>query len=156
MIIKVSNLKIKIDNEDYKKFCIYKWSASKNGYVRTTNYYKNKKQKTKTLHRYIMNAKKGQIVDHIDGNKLNNSKKNLRFVNYFQNAQNRKGDSNKKYNLPKGVFLSGYKNKKYRVRVQTKYKGNYEGGYFSCIEDAVLKYNQLAKKVFGKYSRNSI
>src|SRR4051812_25890520 len=69
-----------IDEEDYENINKYKWSLS-DGYAIS---WKNGR-----MHRFIMNAEKGQIVDHINGNKLDNRKSNLRFVTASQNAQNR-------------------------------------------------------------------
>lgn len=39
------------------------------------------------LHRLIMGAEKGQIIDHIDGDGLNNTRDNLRFVTQAENAR---------------------------------------------------------------------
>lgn len=41
------------------------------------------------LHRYILNAPDHMLVDHINGNPLDNRKKNLRLVDHSGNAQNR-------------------------------------------------------------------
>ncbi|MBL0320755.1 MAG: HNH endonuclease [Alphaproteobacteria bacterium] len=40
------------------------------------------------MHRYIMTAKAGQEVDHINGNKLDNRKENLRLASHSQNCKN--------------------------------------------------------------------
>lgn len=42
------------------------------------------------LHRLIMNAQPGQIVDHIDGDTTNNTRDNLQFVSHSQNMQKRR------------------------------------------------------------------
>jgi hypothetical protein len=60
-----------IDEEDYDKVCIYKWRLS-NGYAIGG-------PKTIKLHRFIMNAENGLMIDHINGNKLDNRKSNLRY-----------------------------------------------------------------------------
>jgi hypothetical protein len=164
MEIIISNTKCYIDDCDFELFSKYRWSAHEKRYVKTTNnyvgYYKNKngkickKQKSIFLHRLILNAEKGQIVDHINGNRLDNRRCNLRITDYFGNARNRAGDFCKKSKLPKGVYFSGKPNKIYRVRLQTKIK-RFECGHFSCIAAAVLKYNELARKHFGEFARAS-
>lgn len=49
---------------------------------------------TKYLHRLISNAARGCLVDHIDGNTLNNQRSNLRIVSQHGNQHNAKGKSN--------------------------------------------------------------
>lgn len=56
------------------------------------------------MHRVIMGAKKGQIVDHINMNGLDNRRANLRFVDKYQSMQNRgHGSGSTKIRDPKGV-----------------------------------------------------
>jgi hypothetical protein len=50
--------------------------------------------KTKYLHRVIMKAPQGYLVDHIDGDTLNNQKNNLRIVSQHGNQHNAKGKVN--------------------------------------------------------------
>ncbi|MBN1786762.1 MAG: HNH endonuclease [Sedimentisphaerales bacterium] len=57
--------------------------------------YKNKKYTS--LPRFILKAKKGQLVDHINRNPLDNRRKNLRLVTARQNNLNRKLKSNTGY-----------------------------------------------------------
>lgn len=77
----VKNKIVKLDKEDYEKINSYLWHLDKNGYAQSS---------IGKMHRFIMNAKKGDsIVDHINGDKLDNRKENLRFVTFSQNAQNR-------------------------------------------------------------------
>ncbi len=70
-----------IDNDDFEKVSKNKWSFHHRGYV-----VRGKPQIS--LHRFIMNAQKGQMVDHINRNKLDNRKSNLRFVTSRQNQFN--------------------------------------------------------------------
>lgn len=75
----------KVDKEDYEKFSAGFWHLRNDGYT------SGKFGKLKgLLHRLIMNAEKGDLcVDHINHDRLDNQKNNLRFVSASQNAQNK-------------------------------------------------------------------
>ena len=70
----------KVDPEDYLKLSQCDWqlieNKSKNSYA--VRY--DDEGKYIKMHRIIMNAPKGSIVDHIDHDGLNNIKQNLRFA----------------------------------------------------------------------------
>ncbi len=74
----------KVDKDDYEKYKVGFWHLSK-------GYASGKFGKLKgSLHRFIMNAKKGDpIIDHKNGDKLDNRKDNLRFATHSQNSQNK-------------------------------------------------------------------
>ena len=71
-----------VDDIDYPRLIHYKWHYN-NGYVKT--WYKGRRLR---MHRLIMNAKPGQQVDHIDHDKLNNQRFNLRVCTMTQNNRN--------------------------------------------------------------------
>ena len=73
-----------IDEEDVTVIGDRKWAVSEQGYVVNRRGGKNTR-----LHREILNAKDGDIVDHINRNKLDNRKENLRFVSWDESAANR-------------------------------------------------------------------
>ena len=50
--------------------------------------------KTVYLHRFIMGTPKGMVTDHINGNTLDNRRKNLRVCTKSENNRNRAGDRN--------------------------------------------------------------
>ena len=80
--------KIIVDEEDYDRFGGLVWTATKMSKGSLTLYAKRcEKGKSVLLHRVVMNAQPGQVVDHIDGNGLNNSKANLRFVTHAENLR---------------------------------------------------------------------
>lgn len=76
------------------------------------------KQKGKkvTLHRFVLKAKSGQICDHINRNKLDNRRCNLRFINVSQNALN----SNIKAKGKSKFLRVSRHSKSWRVRIRVK------------------------------------
>ena len=78
-----------VDNDVFELIGHLKWYIHTHGYV--TRVFWNtetKKYYTVYLHRYVMGAKKGQEIDHINQRKLDNRKENLRFCNRSQNMHN--------------------------------------------------------------------
>ncbi len=82
-----------IDKEDYKKVIKYKWRAYKSRtkyketfYAMTDAKQSNGKYKTLYLHRLIMDAPKGYVVDHLNRDGLDNRKLNLKVVTQKENA----------------------------------------------------------------------
>jgi hypothetical protein len=98
-----------VDAEDYDRLMKHKWTASSSGpkcYAQ-----RNEKGHSIMMHREIMHAPKGMVVDHIDGNGLNNCKSNLRICTQGQNNYN---------NRPRGG-TSGFKGVSYD-KERGKYK----------------------------------
>lgn len=83
-----------VDEDDFEKFKNEKFSLS-DGYAH------NKKGR---LHRLITGAKKGEIVDHINGDRLDNRKENLRIVTAQENNRNRAKINNASSNYH-GVYF---------------------------------------------------
>lgn len=80
-----------IDVEDIDKCKKYKWKLLKNNYVCSRISFKedNKnKSKSLLLHRYLMNPSKNMVVDHINRNRLDNRKQNLRICTLSENNRN--------------------------------------------------------------------
>lgn len=83
-----------VDDEDYEWLSQWKWCAAKNS--RSGAFYaaRNEKPALILMHRQIMSAPRGLVVDHINHNTLDNQRANLRLVTYSQNLANRhKGQS---------------------------------------------------------------
>lgn len=91
-------LKCYIDTEDFSKIKDYHWSAYK---VKNEYYAQSFKNGKRTyMHRLIMETPDNLVVDHINGNGLNNVKSNLRNVTKQQNSSNRVNvPSNNKYGI---------------------------------------------------------
>lgn len=75
-----------VDAADYPKLRKYRWYAYRHG--RKIYAVCHAKGRTVYMHRMIMGPRKGYLVDHIDGNGLNNRRCNLRFCTAGQNRAN--------------------------------------------------------------------
>lgn len=87
MTVKVKDTNVLIDKEDLNTFNKFKWHISDTGYVVWRGILGSTK-KTVRLHRLVIGAKEGEIVDHINRNKLDNRKSNLRIVDHSTNVRN--------------------------------------------------------------------
>lgn len=131
-------LDVMVDDQDYEWLNQYYWQANKQLCVNT------KINGVRVLiHRLILNPDKNIEIDHIDGNRLNNQRSNLRLATSSQNKCNRG---------PRKDCVSGYKgvswhkqNKKWTARIMGDGKYRYLG-LFLNIQDAVNAYNQAAIK----------
>lgn len=80
---------VRISDEDLQRVAKYNWSIKPSG--NTFYAHTNVNNKTITMHRYILDLQSDEsIVDHIDGNGLNNTRNNMRIVDKAINARNRK------------------------------------------------------------------
>jgi len=96
------------------------------------------------LHRVISNAKEGDIVDHINRNKLDNRLVNLRNGTKSENNYNR--DSRNK--LGRGIYFDKY-GERYRACISHNNK-TLKLGSFKDINDAKIAYNKKAKEIYGE------
>lgn len=99
---------------------------------------------------FIPNPSGKPLVDHIDGNKLNNEISNLRWVTRNENMWNRKPHS-KKSDLPRGVHRVNRSNK-YSAIICHKGKNHYLGT-FDTPEEAAEVYEVTAQELFGEFYR---
>lgn len=131
-----------VDAEDYEKLSDFKWSYD-GRYARRTD----KENKKVYMHRVILEAGKGEIVDHINRNKLDNRKSNLRKASYQQNSSNSKLHRHN---------TSGYRGV-YRWKNYWRAAVTYEGkqiscGYYETKEEAAQAYNEKARELFGEFA----
>lgn len=76
-----------VDATDYEEIRKYRWRAIRHG--RNVYAATHKKGRTVYMHRMLMRPRKGYVVDHIDGNSLNNRRCNLRVCTPAQNLANK-------------------------------------------------------------------
>jgi len=131
-----------IDLED-KEQANYKWHKSTSGYAirKIDNGFLR-------LHREVFGAEKGQYVDHINMDKLDNRKSNLRLATSAQNKANKSKQSNNTSGY-KGVYR---RNNRWLAKVVKQGKQHYAGIY-KTREEAAKAYNAKAVEIFGDFAR---
>lgn len=120
-----------IDTEDLDKVKDYCWHISSKKYVIANM--KDKSNKTIWLHRLIMDARENEIVDHVDWDKSDNRKSNLRVATKSQNNINIKRKSNNRSGYT-GVKMA--KSGKYIAQI-TANKHRIHLGTFDTLQEAV-------------------
>ena len=150
MIIKLQNgIETVIDDKDFEKIKGYKWIYGVGNRYVGANVYNKGNRKQILLHRFIMSTPKGLHTDHINGNKLDNRKCNLRICTPSQNQMNSRKNITKSSKY-KGV--SWFKRDScWRAYISTKGK-QFHLGYFKSEKNAAKAYNKKARKLFGIYS----
>lgn len=145
---KHGEFRVKIDHDDRIKCQEKTWGvryAPKiDGFYACT--YKNNPEEYYSLpiHRFIMDAPKGLVVDHINHDTLDNRKSNLRIINNADNMMNRKGVTSHNKSGVRGVWFCQTK-KGWRVEVRKKNLGLYD-----TIDEA----KAVADWAIGQYLNN--
>jgi hypothetical protein len=163
IIIPIKNKKhgeqlVFIDGEDFNKLKNRGWCARHDKH--SGKFYvvaRSKKvegDKLLYLHREITQCEKDIMVDHIDGNPLNNCRNNLRACNKSTNGMNRSVQKNKKSSIYKGCFFIPKRNK-YRCCIGINNKNKFIG-YFEKEEDAAIAYNNAAILYHGEFAKLNI
>lgn len=131
-----------IDIEDIDLIKDYKWHLDGKGYAETTS----SNKKNISLHLLIMNRigiNDGLVVDHINRNRLDNRRCNLRLITLQQNAMNRSIRSDNKVGVS-NVYMD-----------RNKYIVEFNGivyGKFDTLEEAKEIARKISLELYGEYS----
>lgn len=144
-----------VDDEDYDKVKDFSWCVNRSSkdellYAkRGTMSRKKNVNSTVLMHREIIKAEKGQSVDQINGNGLDNRKVNLRICNQSQNCANSRISKNNTSGY-KGVCFDKKRNK---LMAHITFKRKFKFlGYFNTAKKASEAYNLKAKELFGEFA----
>lgn len=144
-----------VDIEDLPKLGKWKWHFHHTGYVVRNRYLGfidgKHKFKHERLHRVIMGNPKDKMVDHVNGDKLDNRKSNLRVTDNAHNKANGRLYRTNKTGY-KGVHqaISG---RYFAVISKGGNDGNIHLGTFDTAREAAKAYNKAAAKKWGEFAR---
>jgi hypothetical protein len=143
-----------VDPQDYYwlgKFKWIFWGGGRNPYAVREVKIEPKKTKRVYLHRAIMKAPKRRLVDHRNGDGLDNRRANLRLATHSQNAINRPKRKSKTSSKYRGVFFSKPRGK-WGAVIRLHYKQKWLGVFKNEI-DAARAYDTAAIKYHKEFAR---
>lgn len=143
-----------VEDEDFKTLSQHKWSLA-NGYAMRTIFIRTKEGKYRHRNIYMAHAvigkpPAGQVVDHINGEKLDNRRANLRIASYAQNSQNKKRLKTNTIGF-RGVTFHALA-RKFQAQIMVNGKQIYLG-LFSTPANAARARRQATLKYHGQFAR---
>ncbi|CAH2910535.1 MAG: hypothetical protein CPSOU_1803 [uncultured Paraburkholderia sp.] len=143
-----------VDDEDFEWLSASKWTGRKDGYAcRNVPHPINAgKRTTLLMQRAIMGMESSdkREVDHIDGNRLNNCRSNLRICSHSENGRNKRPYRTSKSPF-KGISKESGKSKwTAQIMVDGRQK---RIGYFETPEEAHAAYRRAAAELHGEFAR---
>ena len=135
-----------VSDEDYEYLSQWKWAKDPTGYARRTNLLP--KTLSRNMHRLLINPPAGLVVDHINGNRLDNRRENLRLCTQSQNLGNSGINSTNKSGI-KGVCYCSQTGK-WKAYLSLDGKQHWLGR-FGNIEDAARARAIAASEKYGEF-----
>lgn len=137
-----------VDDEDYPGLKDVRWHMATGGYAITLvkNRFTGKYYGLKMSNAIIWSPN-GYMIDHINHDRLDNRRKNLRIVTCRQNLYNRRPNKGRKY---RGVTYIK-PDKLWRAIITRDHQYVWSSGHKTELE-AVIAWNEAARKYWGKYA----
>ena len=138
-----------VDAADYEWLSQWKWCAGGKGYAERWSRNASGHRIKIGMHSLIIGIKPGYEPDHVNGDRLDNRRSNLRHATRSQNMANKKARQGT--SLYKGVSWSKC-SKKWRADIMKNRKQQYIGS-FATESEAAAAYNRVAVILFGEFAR---
>lgn len=150
----ISEQRVLVDDDMLRVLSRWGWWITPNGYAVRQDYLGKiagkYKYKNVFMHRQVAKTPEGKITDHINGDKLDNRRENLRVCSHKDNNANSKLFKTNTSGY-RGVSLIKSTGK-WRATISVKNK-SINLGHFNSIKEAAIAYNEAAKTHQGKYAR---
>ena len=146
-----------VDVEDLPKVLQYRWYLGGHkpewSYARAHTY-RGDTRVTVQMHRIILETPEYMLTDHINGDRLDNRKENLRISTNAENSRNRSAQTSKTYTRFKGVMFADDKprSKPWYSVICANGKYRYLGN-FHTDEEAARVYDDAARRLHGPFAR---
>ena len=138
---KGSNVLVFIDIEDVDRVQEKRWNIGSNGYICSDSGYL-------LLHRFLTNAKENEIIDHVSGNPLDNTRLNLRACTSSENSMNR-------ISITKtGVKNVSWDKQRQKWKVNIKINGKTHSKRFDEFIQAIEYRNKILAELHGEFARD--
>ena len=135
-----------IDKEDLEKISQHTWYLNRNGYAESVTY---NREHIKAHHEVIGKPPKGLVTDHINRNRLDNRKENLRHVTHSENMLNRDMAimrANRARKPLQGIKIyQGKKRTTYSVHIHDENNVTRYYGTFRTLEEAQNKRDEVVE-----------
>ncbi len=140
-----------VDDDVYEEVGHLAWHKSGSGYVAVTLGPRNKKVRF-YLHRYITKCPIGLVVDHLNKNKLDNTRQNLKVCT--RNVNGHGSGRNPKSGFV-GVKRAHQKKVAWVAQIHTNGKTTHLGTFTNIVE-AAIAYDTEAIKRYGEHAKCNI
>ena len=145
-IVSTNNFHFYVDKEDLQLVKTKKWHVvTSQSEIRTVI-----SSDRTYLHHLLLGNHKGLEIDHIDGDRLNNRRSNLRICTHQQNQcnqplqrNNTSGVAGVRYYRPRHKFVARIKVSQYDLHL----------GYYHTLLEATQARNEGMRLMFGEYAR---
>jgi hypothetical protein len=144
-----------IDEEDFELVNQYSWCLSGTGYaIRGIYYPETKKTSSIRMHRFILSAPKRMEVDHINGNRLDNRKENLRLCYNKENNRNKKKNRNNTSGFKGVTERKTVGGVRWLAQICNDNQAIFLGSFSSKLE-AAEAHDKAAKELFGDFAKTN-
>lgn len=142
----------KVDDCDFDALNKFNWSLMGHGYASRVEIVNGKRHNIH-MHRVIMGTPEGMDTDHINMDRIDNQRHNLRICTRSENIMNQP-----KYKKGNSIFRGVHFNKKSGKWVATAHKQRkvFNLGYFKTPEEAARVYNKKVLELYGSFSKVNV